>query len=95
MIISFVHHKSTMAYLIEIDMVDFDVILGKDYLHACYALVDCKTRVVKFQFPNKSVLELKSTSTVPKSHFISYLKVRKLVSKWCVYHLVWVNESSI
>ena len=29
----FVYYKSTMTYLIELDMVDFDVILGMDRLH--------------------------------------------------------------
>ena len=38
-----VSHKSTMAYLIELDMVDFDVILGMDWLNACYASIDCRT----------------------------------------------------
>ena len=28
------------------------------------------------------------------SHFISYLKERKLVSKGCIYHLVQVNDST-
>ena len=53
----FVNHKSTVADLIELDMVDFDVILSMDWLRACYASVDCRTRVVKFQFPNEPVLE--------------------------------------
>ena len=43
-----INHKSTMADLVELDMVDFDVILGMDWLHACYASIDCRTRVVKF-----------------------------------------------
>ncbi|KAG5599152.1 hypothetical protein H5410_030522 [Solanum commersonii] len=34
-----VNHKSTMANLIELDMIDFDVILSMDWLHACYALL--------------------------------------------------------
>ena len=42
----FVSHKSTMADLIELGMVDFDVILGMDWLHAFYASIDCRTRVV-------------------------------------------------
>ncbi|KAG5568314.1 hypothetical protein H5410_064671 [Solanum commersonii] len=90
----FVNHKSTMADLVELDMVDFDVILGIDWPHACYASVDCRTRVVKFQFPNEPVLEWNSSSAVPKGRFISYLKARKLVSKGCIYHLVQVNDSS-
>ncbi|KAH0712585.1 hypothetical protein KY289_008544 [Solanum tuberosum] len=90
-----VNHKSTMAYLVELDMVDFDVILGMDWLHACYASVNCRTRVVKFQFPNEPVLLWKSSSAVPKGRFISFLKARKLVFKRCVYHLVRVNDSSV
>ena len=46
-----------MVDLVELDMVDFDVILGMDWLHACYASVNYRTRVVKFQFPNDLVIE--------------------------------------
>nr|AAT39297.2 Gag-pol protein, putative [Solanum demissum] len=90
-----INHKSTMADLVELDMVDFDVILGMNWLHACYASLDCRTRVVKFQFPNEPVFEWSSSSAVPKGRFISYLKARKLVSKGCIYHLVRVHDSSV
>ncbi|KAH0657055.1 hypothetical protein KY285_031937 [Solanum tuberosum] len=76
-----INHKSTMADLVELDMVDFDVILGMDWLHAYYASIDCRTRVVKFQIPNEPVIEWSSSSAVPKGRFISYLKARRLVSK--------------
>ena len=36
-------YKSTMVDLIELDMVDFEVILGMDWLHTCYASIDCRT----------------------------------------------------
>ena len=49
-------HKVTLVYFVELDMLDFDVILGMDWLHACYASIDCRTRIVKFQFTNKSTL---------------------------------------
>ncbi|KAH0679464.1 hypothetical protein KY284_020549 [Solanum tuberosum] len=90
-----INHKETMADLVELDMVDFDVILGMDWLHACYASIDCRTRVVKFQIPNEPVIEWSSSSAVPKGRFISYLKARKLVLKGCIYHLVRVNDSSV
>ncbi|KAH0722564.1 hypothetical protein KY290_005215 [Solanum tuberosum] len=74
----YVNHKSTMADLAELDMVDFDVISGMDWLHTCYASIDYRTRVVKFQFPNEPVIEWSRSSAVPKGHFISYLKERNV-----------------
>lgn len=75
-----VNHKDTIVDLVELDMVDFDVIQGMDEVHASYALVDCRTRVVKFQFSNDPFIEWKSSSALPKGCFVSYIKARKLVS---------------
>ena len=38
--------------LVELDMFDFDIILGMDWSHAFFASIDCRTRVVKFHFLN-------------------------------------------
>ena len=38
-------------------MVIFDVILGMDWLHSCYASFDCRTRIVSFQFLDEAYLE--------------------------------------
>ena len=37
--------------IVEHDMIDFDVILGMDSLHACFAFI------VKFNFTNEPVLQ--------------------------------------
>ena len=52
-------------------MIEFDVILGLDLLHARYASVDCRTIVVKLQIPYELVIEWSSSSAVPKGLFIS------------------------
>lgn len=52
-----ISQKVTSVELMELEMTDFDVILGM--LHSCYALVDCRTRIVHFQFPNEPALEWK------------------------------------
>ena len=46
----------TLADLIELEMVDFDVIMGMDWLASCYATVDCRANKVHFHFPQKTVL---------------------------------------
>ncbi|KAH0689166.1 hypothetical protein KY289_016524 [Solanum tuberosum] len=75
-------------------MVDFDIILGIDWLHSFYALVDCRTRIVHFQFPDEPILEWKGSSLAPMGRFISYLKDRNIISKGYLYHLVWIKDSS-
>ena len=50
-------HRVLLANLIELDMVDFDVILGMDWLYSSYASIDCHTLVVKFQVLGVSVFE--------------------------------------
>ncbi|XP_069144584.1 uncharacterized protein [Solanum lycopersicum] len=44
------------ANLIELPMHDFDIILGMDWLHNHYACLDCRSRVVRFRFPNEEEL---------------------------------------
>jgi len=76
-------------------MVDFNVILGMNSLHSCYASVDCRTRIVRFQFPYKPILEWKGSSLAPMDRFISYLKAKKMIFKGYLYHLVRVKDSSL
>ena len=75
-------------------MVDFDVILGMNLLHYCYASVDFRTRIVQFQFPDKPILKLKGSSLAPMGKFISYLKATERISKGYLYRLVRVKDTS-
>ncbi|PHT92012.1 hypothetical protein T459_07125 [Capsicum annuum] len=38
--------RDTVADLLELDIVNFDAILGMDWLHSCYATLDCRTQKV-------------------------------------------------
>ena len=38
-------NRVSYVELVELDMLDFDVILGMDWLHACFASFDCRIRV--------------------------------------------------
>ncbi|XP_070044578.1 uncharacterized protein [Nicotiana tomentosiformis] len=48
-----VYHRLTVADLVELEMLDFDVIMGMDWLESCYATVSCRTKLVSFEFPGE------------------------------------------
>ncbi|KAK4380215.1 hypothetical protein RND71_002077 [Anisodus tanguticus] len=88
-----IYSRHTLADLIELDMADFDVIIGMDWLTSCFANVDCGEKLVLFQFPGEPVIEWKGNAASPRGKFISYLKARKMVRKGCIYHLVRVHDT--
>ena len=45
-------NRVTLVDFVGLDMFDFDIILGMDWFNDCFAFTDCRTRVVKFRFPN-------------------------------------------
>ncbi|KAF3684468.1 hypothetical protein FXO38_00255 [Capsicum annuum] len=90
-----IHGRETVADLIELDMIDFDAILGMDWLHSCYATLDCRTRKVSFPFSNETPVIWAESFMEPRGHFISYLRARKLIFKGCMYHLIRVKYSKI
>ncbi|XP_075088532.1 uncharacterized protein LOC142170504 [Nicotiana tabacum] len=88
-----VHQRLTVADLVELEMVDFDVIMGIDWLESCYTTIGCRTKIVSFEFPGELVLEWKGDAVTPRGRFISYLKARKMISKGYIYHLVRVKDA--
>ncbi|XP_070032208.1 uncharacterized protein [Nicotiana tomentosiformis] len=61
--------RNTVADLIELRMVDFDVTMGMDWLYSCFAKLDCRTRTVRFEFPSELVIKWKGDDVVPKGRF--------------------------
>ncbi|XP_070031935.1 uncharacterized protein [Nicotiana tomentosiformis] len=58
--------RDTVADLIELRMVDFDVIMEMDWIYSCFSKLDYRTRTVRFEFPNEPVIEWKSDDMVLK-----------------------------
>ena len=47
-----VEGRELLADLVLLDVIDFDVILGMDWLAQHYASLDCREKVVIFRIPN-------------------------------------------
>lgn len=86
--------KQTLVDLFELDMVDFNIILGIDWLDSCYASLDCLINKVILRFPSEPIIEWEGCSLAARGRFIYYLRARRLISKRCFYHLFWVKDSN-
>lgn len=53
----FVHGRKTLVDFIELDVIDFDMLLGIDWLCLCYVFLDRCTRKVSFHFLDEPVIE--------------------------------------
>ena len=69
------------ANFIELPKHGYDIILGMDWLHSCYAFLDCRSRVVRFYFPNEEELVWEGYNSSRPNPFISNLKANKLMFK--------------
>ncbi|XP_070054365.1 uncharacterized protein [Nicotiana tomentosiformis] len=55
-----------MADLIELGMIDFDVIMGMDWLYSCFAKLDCRARIMRLEFLNEPAVEWQGNNVMPK-----------------------------
>ena len=76
------------ANLIEIDMTDFDVILGMDWLTTHQAVIDCKKKRVRFNPLGAKPFEFCGTSRGKTVPMISALRAQHLLASGCLGYLV-------
>ncbi|XP_070045380.1 uncharacterized protein [Nicotiana tomentosiformis] len=77
-----------------LDMVDFDVILGMDWLSLYYVILDCHAKTVTLAMPGFPRLEWKGSLSCIPSRMISFLKAQRMVEKGCSVYLDFVCDVS-
>ena len=64
-----------------VNMTDFDLILGMDWLDENCASIDCRKKEVKFSPPVRPTFKFKGTSTRITSKIVLMLKAKRLVQQ--------------
>lgn len=85
--------RDTVANLIVLDMIDFDVLMGMDWLSPYYATVDCHAKIVRFEIPNEPIFILKGVQVPEVGKIISMMKAQRLLKKGCMGLLAMVRDT--
>ncbi|XP_070046248.1 uncharacterized protein [Nicotiana tomentosiformis] len=84
----------TSVDLLLLDMVEFDVIIGIDWVLPYHAILDCHAKTVNLAMPGFPQFEWRRTPGQSTSRVISYIKARCMVEKGCLAYLAYIRDSS-
>ncbi|XP_069147666.1 uncharacterized protein [Solanum lycopersicum] len=85
----------THADLKVLEMIDFDVILGMDWLSSYHAILNCHAKTITLAMPRIPIVEWRGTLSHPSKGVISFLKARQLVQRGCLAYLAHIRDTSI
>ncbi|XP_070011409.1 uncharacterized protein [Nicotiana sylvestris] len=91
-VVTFCGYKTKVDLLL-LDMIDFEVISGMDWLSSYHATLDYHAKSVTLAMPELSILEWKDSSISSSSRVISFLKAQHLVEKGCLAYLAYVRDT--
>ena len=86
-----VHDKKLLGDLVILDVKDFDLIPGMDWLSQHYARVDYRRKIIDFVLPQQLVLIYKGVKPMAMIPMISVMKVEKLMSDGCEAYLAFAT----
>ncbi|XP_070005711.1 uncharacterized protein [Nicotiana sylvestris] len=85
----------TRSDLMLLDMIDFQVILGMDWLSPYHTVLDCHAKTILLVIPGLPRLEWKGSTVDTPSRVISFLKDRHMVEKGCLSYLAYVRDTTV
>ncbi|EOY08583.1 Uncharacterized protein TCM_023267 [Theobroma cacao] len=71
-----VEQKDTLVNLVQLDTLDFDVILGMDWLSPYHASMDCYHKLIRFDFPSEPSVSIKGDRSNAPTNLISVMSTR-------------------
>ena len=84
---------SKVLDLVALDMRDFDVVLGMDWLSRHRATLDCYKKEVKFHRPGKIEVKFRGMHRELSSNMISAMAAHRMLRKGCQSYLAYVVEA--
>ena len=75
-------------------MIDYDVILGRNFLSKYEAIIDCKAKTVSFKPPGEEIFLFFCDRCGSQKIFISAMKVRKWLASGCTGYLASVVDTN-
>ncbi|XP_070020714.1 uncharacterized protein [Nicotiana sylvestris] len=84
----------TRVDLMLLDIIDFEIILGMDWLSLYHIVLDFHAKTITLVIPGLPGLEWKGSTVVTSSQVISFLKARHMVEKGCLAYLAYVLDTT-
>ena len=89
-----VDSRELLVDLIELDMEDFDMIRGMDWLVRYGATIDCRKKMVTFEPEGEDPFVFVDTVSGPRVPMISALRARDLLQGGCIGFLASVVDTT-
>uniref|UniRef100_A0A2N9GSP6 Reverse transcriptase domain-containing protein n=1 Tax=Fagus sylvatica TaxID=28930 RepID=A0A2N9GSP6_FAGSY len=88
-----VYGRELEANLVLLDMYEFDVILGMDWLSIFHASIDCFGKKVVFRIPGQAEFVFEGDRVVRPPPLVSAMQAKRLLRKGCKGFLAYVLKS--
>ncbi|XP_073041822.1 uncharacterized protein [Primulina eburnea] len=89
--IIYINEHTFNAELIQVNMVEFNVILGMDWLSKSHAIVDCRRKIIKLRTPSQKEITYHGKAKKRKS-LLSASQTWKAMKSGEIVYLAMVNE---
>ncbi|KAL5556076.1 hypothetical protein UlMin_038312 [Ulmus minor] len=89
-----ISERELCADLVMLDMTDYDVILGMDFLSKYGAMIDCKAKTVGFNPPGEEKFTFCGDKRRSQKMFISAMRARKWIADGCTGFLASVLDTT-